>query len=78
MMILRPFGYAFTGAATVRFITSPKYEERHAGEFAGRLNVRPLDTIDMMGTMVVGMVGSKLTYARLTVQVGAIYVKLAF
>lgn len=45
---------------------SPKHEGRYAGEFAGRLNVRPLDTIDMMGAVAVGMVGRRLTYARLT------------
>lgn len=45
---------------------SHKHEGRYASEFAGRLNVRPLDTIDMMGAVAAGMVGRRLTYAGLT------------
>ena len=45
---------------------SSKHEGRYAGEFAGRLNVRPLDTIEMMEMVAAGMVGRRLTYAGLT------------
>ena len=44
---------------------SSKHEGRYAGEFAGRLNVRPLDTIDMMGAVAAGMMGRRLTCAGL-------------
>ena len=40
---------------------SAKHMNRYVGEFAGRHNDRPLDTIDMMGVMVQGMVGRRLT-----------------
>ena len=45
---------------------SSKHEGRYAGEFAGRLNVRPLDTIEMMEMVAAGMVGRRLTYEGLT------------
>ena len=34
-------------------------------EFAGRLNTRGLDPIDMTGAMASGIVGKRLTYAHL-------------
>ena len=39
--------------------------QHRVGEFAGRHNDRPLDTIDMMGAMVQGMVGRRLTRKEL-------------
>ena len=44
---------------------SYKYPHRHINEFAGRLNIWDMDTIDMMIQMVKGMVGWRLTYAAL-------------
>ena len=44
---------------------SAKHMNRYVGEFAGRHNDRPLDTINMMGAMVQGMVGRRLTHAEL-------------
>ena len=40
---------------------SPKHLQRYVDEFAGRHNVRPLDTLDQMQCVVVGMVGKRLT-----------------
>ena len=45
---------------------SEKHMDRYIGEFAGRHNVRPHDTIDQMSAMVEGMVGRRLTYRSLT------------
>ena len=44
---------------------SPKHLDRYVGEFAGRHNDRPLDTVDAMGRIVRGMVGRRLTRAEL-------------
>lgn len=44
---------------------SAKHLHRYVNEFAGRLNIRDMDTLDMMGSMVLGMVGKRLTYAAL-------------
>ena len=44
---------------------SAKHLDRYATEFAGRHNVRPLDTIDQMGRMVAGSAGKRLRYADL-------------
>ena len=44
---------------------SPKHLQRYVSEFAGRHNVRDLDTIPQMGHLVEGMVGKRLTYAAL-------------
>ena len=44
---------------------SAKHMNRYVSEFAGRHNDRPLDTIDMMGAMVQGMVGRRLTRKEL-------------
>lgn len=45
---------------------SAKHLHRYVAEFAGRHNVRPLDTIDQMGALARGMQGKRLTYAALT------------
>ncbi|MDE0147844.1 MAG: IS1595 family transposase [Rhodospirillaceae bacterium] len=45
---------------------SPKHLQRYVDEFAGRHNVRELDTADQMGDMVAGMVGRRLKYDELT------------
>ena len=44
---------------------SVKHIERYLAEFEGRFNLRPMDTIDMMGTMVMQGVGKRLRYCDL-------------
>ena len=44
---------------------SPKHLDRYVGEFAGRHNSRPLDTIDQLRAIVRGMVGKRLRYREL-------------
>lgn len=44
---------------------SPKHLGRYATEFAGRHNVREMDTIDQMAFLAKGMVGKKLPYKKL-------------
>ena len=45
---------------------SEDHLHRYINEFAGRHNVRELDTIDMMGSVAEGMTGHRLTYQDLT------------
>ncbi len=45
---------------------SVKHLSRYVGEFAGRHNVRGLDTLEQMSLLVVGMSGKRLRYADLT------------
>ena len=47
---------------------SPKHLDRYVTEFAGRHNVRELDTIDQMAFLAKGMVGKRLKYKELTSQ----------
>ena len=44
---------------------SPKHLQRYVNEFAGRHNIRNLDTIDQMAHVVAGMVGRRLLYRDL-------------
>ena len=44
---------------------SPKHLDRYVGEFEGRHNGRPLDTIDQMTVMARGMLGKRLRYRDL-------------
>ena len=44
---------------------SPKHLNRYVDEFAGRHNVRNLDTVDQMSSMVRGMDGKRLRYKDL-------------
>ena len=44
---------------------SNKHLQRYVDEFAGRHNMRPLDTIDQMKAMVRGMGGKRLRYRDL-------------
>ena len=44
---------------------SAKHLNRYVGEFAGRHNQRPLDTINQMANMAEGMVGKQLRYQDL-------------
>ena len=44
---------------------SRKHMHRYVREFAGRHNIRELDTIDQMGAVVAGMVGKRLMYSSL-------------
>ena len=44
---------------------SPKHLDRYVGEFAGRHNQRPLDTIDQLRAVVRGTVGKRLRYTDL-------------
>ena len=45
---------------------SPQHLDRYVGEFAGRHNQRPDDTVDQMAAMVRGMDGKRLRYRDLT------------
>ncbi len=44
---------------------SKKHMGRYVGEFAGRHNNRPMDTIDMMEVIAANMVGVPLRYREL-------------
>ena len=44
---------------------SEKHLDRYVGEFAGRHNARPLDTIEQMTAMVSSMAGKQLPYEQL-------------
>ena len=44
---------------------SPKHLQRYVDEFSGRHNVRELDTLDQMASLVRGMAGKRLMYAWL-------------
>ena len=44
---------------------SLKHLDRYVGEFAGRHNDRPLDTVDQLRAIVRGMVGKRLRYREL-------------
>ncbi len=45
---------------------SEKHTNRYVGEFAGRHNARPMDTIDQMHRIARGLVGKRLRYDELT------------
>ncbi len=45
---------------------SSKHLDRYVGEFAGRHNVRAIDTIDHLRAIVRGMVGKRIRYTELT------------
>ena len=49
---------------------SPKHLDRYVPEFAGRHNVRELDTIKQLQSMTDGMDGKRLTYNQLTADNG--------
>jgi len=49
---------------------SPKHLNRYVADFAGRHNIRPLDTIDQLAEVATGMVGKRLTYNDLTADNG--------
>ena len=44
---------------------SVKHLQRHVTDFAGRHNVRSLDTMTQMQHVVIGMTGRRLTYRML-------------
>lgn len=44
---------------------SDKHLDRYATEFAGRNNIRDLDTVEQMEVLSAGMIGKRLTYAKL-------------
>lgn len=41
---------------------SPKHLQRYVQEFAGRHNIRDMDTIEIMGAVVLGMDDKRLKY----------------
>ena len=47
---------------------SAKHLQRYVSEFAGRQNVRELDTLAQMRTVVMGMVGRRLMYRDLVAE----------
>ena len=49
---------------------SPKHLDRYMQEFAGRHNVRNLDTMDQLGGVSKGMEGKRLTYGALIAENG--------
>ena len=49
---------------------SPKHLNRYVREFAGKHNLRDLDTLDIMGAVVTGMDGKRLKYDTLTADNG--------
>ena len=44
---------------------SAKHLDRYVREFAGRHNVREMDTLEQMGVVIVGMVGKSIMYREL-------------
>lgn len=52
---------------------STKHLDRYVTEFAGRHNMRILDTVDMMVNMVIGMVGKRIRYRELGLRLGCCY-----
>lgn len=44
---------------------SPKHLQRYVNEFAGRHNIRPLDTLDQMRAIIMGLEGKRLKYREL-------------
>ena len=44
---------------------SAKHLEPYAYEFAGRHNIRDMDTLDQMAHVVTGMIGKRLLYREL-------------
>ena len=51
---------------------SEKHLDRYVSEFAGRHNIRPLDTIDIMGYIAKRMDGKRLNYADLIAESGQV------
>lgn len=49
---------------------SPQHLDRHVTEFAGRHNMRKMNTIDQMTDVIAGMTGKRLTYKRLIADYG--------
>ncbi len=44
---------------------SDKHLDRYVRKFAGRHNIRPRDTLDMMRSVAIGMAGKRLRYLDL-------------
>ncbi len=44
---------------------NPKHLQRYVGEFSGRHNIRPADTLEQMAATVAGLVGKRLRYRDL-------------
>ena len=44
---------------------SAKHLQRYVAEFAGRHNIRELDTLEQMAHVVAGMIGRRLMYRDL-------------
>ena len=51
---------------------SPKHLQRYVGEFAGKRNVRYMDTIDQMRLLFRGLEGKRLLHRELTARTHAL------
>ncbi len=49
---------------------SPKHLQRYVREFSGRHNIREADTLEQMGSVVLGLVGKRLRYCQLIAPTG--------
>ena len=55
----------FSVRQEVAFLNSPKHLHRYVNEFAGKHNVRELDTIEQMEEVIRRMAGRRLSYHQL-------------
>ncbi len=54
-------------------LLSAKHPHRYVNEFAGRHNIRPLDTDKQMARVADGMIGKRLTYRELVQEATDVY-----
>ena len=62
--------YCWPGARTSSAVNEEtvrqEYLQRYVAEFAGRHNIRLMDTLEQMASMVLGTLGKRLRYKDLT------------